>query len=179
MNSVAEFSRPQVADEIGLKRLEFSFEADEGERSALAARFELQSLEHLSAAVSVIRSDKTGHVEVRGHLSASYSQNCVVTLVPVALAVEESIEEFFSDDVDTASDLEINAQIDVDRPDAPEPIIENVIDLGELVAQQFAVSMEPYPRARGAEIPADGVTFGLKIDEPEENNPFAALLRLK
>ena len=59
MNSVAEFSRPQVADEIGLKRLEFSFEADEGERSALAARFELQSLEHLSAAVSVIRSDKT------------------------------------------------------------------------------------------------------------------------
>ena len=179
MNNAAEFSRPQVADEIGLKRLDFSFEADEGERNALAARFELHSLEHLSAVVSVIRSDKTGYVEVHGHISASYRQNCVVTLVPVALVVEEPIEALFSDDVDMASDMEVNTEIDMDLSDAPELIIENIIDLGELVAQQFAVSMEPYPRARGAEIPADGVTFGLKIDEPEENHPFAALLRLK
>ena len=48
MNDVAEFSRPQIADEIDLKGLEISFEADEAERKALAARFELQSLENLS-----------------------------------------------------------------------------------------------------------------------------------
>ena len=95
MNDVAEFSRPQIADEIDLKGIEVSFEADEAERKALAARFELQSLEHLSAVLSVIRSDKTGEVEVRGSLSASYSQKCVVTLAPVALLVEEPIEALF------------------------------------------------------------------------------------
>jgi hypothetical protein len=179
MSDTVEFSRPQVADEIGPKKLEFSFEADETERNALAARFELQSLEYLSAALSVMRSDKTAIVEVQGHFTASYSQNCVVTLVPVALAVEEPIEAFFSDDVDMESEVEINAEIDVERPDAPEPIIGNVIDLGELVAQQFAISMDPYPRAPGVEIPTNGVSFGAKVGESEEDHPFAALRRLK
>jgi len=175
MNDVAEFSRPQIADEIDLKGIEVSFEADEPERKALAARFELQSLEHLSAVLSVIRSDKTGEVEVRGSLSASYSQKCVVTLAPVALLVEEPIEALFGD----GCDEEIKAEIDVSRPNAPEPIIDNIIDLGELVAQQFAVSIDPYPRAPGAEIPIDGITFGQKIDQGGENHPFAALRRLK
>ena len=175
MNDVAEFSRPQIADEIDLKGLEVSFEADEAERKALAARFELQSLENLSAVLTVNRSDKTGEVEVRGNLSASYIQKCVVTLVPVALLVEETIEAFFGN----GCDEQITAEIDVDRPNAPEPIIDNVIDLGELVAQQFAVSIDPYPRAPGAKIPTDGIIFGQKMDQSGENHPFAALRRLK
>ncbi len=180
MSRDVELSRLEVADEIGPKKRDVVIEADETERNALAIRFELLSLERLLATLSIVRSGKTNLVEIRGQLQAPYRQNCVVTLEPVALAVEEPIEAFFSDDDDEEeNNAQIDVDIDVDHADAPERIQDNIIDLGELVAQQFAISMDPYPRAPGVEVPSEGLSFGAKIDESEENHPFAALRRLK
>ena len=52
-----------------------------------------------------------------------------------------------------------------------EPIAAGEIDLGEAVAQQLAVSLDPYPRAPGATLASTG--------EAEAQSPFAALAALK
>ena len=44
------------------------------------------------------------------------------------------------------------------------------IDLGELVAQQMGITIDPYPRKEGAALPK--TEFGPKIEEP---HPFADL----
>jgi len=49
------------------------------------------------------------------------------------------------------------------------------IDLGELVVQELAVALDPYPRAPGAEVPE----AYRPPEVEEESGPFAALKVLK
>ena len=63
-----------------------------------------------------------------------------------------------------------------DADDAPEPIEGGIIDLGEAVAQQLALALDPYPRAPGAAIlPEIGVNAGAAVARSPEPGPFAAL----
>jgi hypothetical protein len=44
-----------------------------------------------------------------------------------------------------------------------------VLDLGEAVAEQLALALDPYPRVPGAELP--------EIESDPQERPFAALRR--
>ena len=107
-----------------------------------------------------------GGVSVRGRLSAEVVQDCVVTLEPVTQAVEEEValrilgpEEEPSDD-----------------PDAPDeiPAEGDSVDVGEAIAEQLSLALDPYPRAPGAALP--GGEEGL---EATPTGPFAGLASLK
>jgi hypothetical protein len=68
--------------------------------------------------------------------------------------------------------------IGLDEEDPAEELTDGRIDLGEVVAQQLAVALDPYPRAPGA----DG-RFAQSDQEGAAakggNTPFAALERLR
>jgi len=63
--------------------------------------------------------------------------------------------------------------VDAASEDAPEPLEGDEIDLGELMAEQLGLGIDPYPRRPGAilEIPETASEAALK--------PFAALQALK
>jgi uncharacterized metal-binding protein YceD (DUF177 family) len=174
--SEPEFSRPVAADTISNNPQHRQIAAEAGERDALARRFGLLSLDKLTAVLDLQR--QAGDViHVSGHLSAEAVQRCVVSLVPVPAQIEADFEVSYGG----AAAQGDEGEFDPVGIDGPEPLVEGRIDLGEAVAQQFAIALDPYPRAPGACLDPEGFTVGLNegAGEGGGKQPFAALAALK
>ena len=169
--AVPEFSRPLAADSVGAQPQPRRIEADRAERERLATRFELLSLDRLAAELALSRH-RGDVIRLRGHLVADVVQSCVVTLAPVPAHIEVDFETSYS-----ASAVEpAEADLDPLAEDAPEPIPEGSIDLGEAVAQQLAISLDPYPRAPGASLEA---SESARAGDAAPKGPFAGLESLR
>ena len=157
-----EFSRPFPLGSVGPDGRREILEADEAERAALAARFGIPAVESLRAELR-LRPEADGAVRAEGRLAAEVVQSCVVTLEPVAQRVEEAVALRL-----LPAGLEPR-----DDPDEPDeiPSRNGVVDLGEAVAEQLALALDPYPRAPGAVLSAEAA------DEAE--HPMAALAKLR
>ncbi len=171
-----EFSRPLALDRIGATQHREEITALEKERTALAQRFDLVSLDRLAASFALKRVRKD-LVRVRGQVSAELVQSCVVTLDPVPARIDERFEvDFMEGAPPPVADLELDAE----AADAPEPAPGGWIDLGELAAEQLGLALDPYPRKPDAEVPAEWnaepVAEPAAVDRP---NPFAILEKLK
>ncbi len=167
-----EFSRPVAADSVSNHVQRREITAEPAERKALAQRFGLISLDALGAVLELHR--QAGDViHVSGHLSADVVQSCVVSLVPVPAHIETDFELGYG-----GAEVEPDeGDIEPFGVDAPEPVIDGQIDLGEAVAQQLAIALDPYPRAPGAVLGPEGFTAGRA--ETGGKQPFAALAALK
>ncbi len=168
-----EFSRPVAADSIGSQGQRRDIVAEPAERDALARRFGLLSLDRLSATLELHRH-AVEIVGLSGYLIADAVQSCVVSLAPVPVHIESEIDVSYSAAAAEGADVELDPL----GPDAPEPLINGEIDLGETVAQQLAVALDPYPRAPGVAHLAPG-DIGATGGETGEKRPFAALAALK
>jgi uncharacterized metal-binding protein YceD (DUF177 family) len=166
-----EFSR--VVDQAALAALPVrrTIKATEAERETLARRFGLLALPALGAELT-LSATAAGQVRVDGHLSAQVVQACVVTLEPVPAEIDETFTLFYAEAAEPAGH-----SVDLPLDDAawPEPIVDGTIDIGEAVAQQLAVALEPYPRAPGATLDGHYGTDG--EPGPARANPFAELAR--
>lgn len=167
----SELSRPfHLAELAEDPEQKVEIETSEAERSALARRYSLLSLESLGAALTV-RSDAAGEIMVEGELRAEVVQECVITLEPVAATVAAPFEQRYTlQPADPAVDLEIGPG-DIEPP---EPVIGEVIDLGELVAQHLSLAINPYPRAPDADAQADQYRA-----DSQRDGPFAVLAKLR
>lgn len=171
-----EFPRPIRADRIGPEGRTEHLVASPAERSALARRFGIGSVDRLEAEVT-LRPAPGGQIVVRGRLSATVVQECVVSFEPVTQQVEERVDLRFV----PAEAVGAPGEEDPDSPDVVPMEPGAVLDLGEALAQQLALALDPYPRAEGATLPAD---LAPPEDEPERApagkvKPFAALARLR
>ncbi len=170
--SELEFSRPLSVDKIPSGGLEDKLEANETERRRLTERFGLLELSKLLAELSIQYVRAEHMVAVQGVMTAEVVQQCVVTLEPLATLIKEEIDVLFAlpeliKDGAGAPEIETEGQQEL------EPIINGVIDLGELVAQHLGVALDPYPRKPGlAYVEAK---YG---DDAEVVNPFAKLADL-
>ncbi len=174
--NAAEFSRPVAADTISSNPQHREISAEAPERDALARRFGLVRLDKLTAVLDLQR--QAGEViHVSGHLSADAVQRCVVSLAPVPAHIETDFEVSYGG----AAAQGDEGDIDPIGIDAPEPLVEGRIDLGEALAQQLAVALDPYPRAPGASLGPDGFTVGPAgaTGEGGGKQPFAVLAALK
>lgn len=114
----------------------------------LARRFELIDLTRLEGDVRVVPVEGTDVIHVSGHLSADVVQSCVVTLDPVPATVEADFDRLFSDDVPD----EVEGEVEIDpEADAPEPLVGGMLDLGEILAEELSLALEPYPRSPEAD----------------------------
>jgi len=169
-----EFSRPVATAKLSATPSTYRIQANEAERAALARRFGLVSLDRLEAEVELRRAGGDFHLSAT--LSATLVQSCVVTLEPVPATIEESFTLCYRPgiDEDEADRLALENPEDV----IIEPLMGEAIDIGEAVAQQLSVAMDPYPRAASVQSAETGTAFG--EDEPSTSrNPFGALAALK
>lgn len=152
---MTEFMRPFALDALRDRAVHQRIEADAPERAALAARFGILEIGRLAAELKVQRVRAGRAVRVEGRILAGLSQACVVSLQPVVQTMDATFSVVFvpPEDLkplplDEAGDVDVDA-IDPDE-ELEEPLPEGPLDLGELVAQEFAVALDPYPRAPGA-----------------------------
>ena len=141
-----EFSRPLDVIAIGARVMQRKISANAKERQLLATRFALLALDRLDATLE-LRRGPDGSVSVSGHLSGRVTQACVVTLEPVHSNLEADFSRSFSEQA-SAEQSDVTLDFDVDEPDC---IQDGQIDLGEVVAEEMALALDPYPRAPGAE----------------------------
>ncbi|HLJ21569.1 MAG TPA: DUF177 domain-containing protein [Stellaceae bacterium] len=144
-----EFSRRVELARLGVHEAVYPIAARADEREALARRFDLLSLDRLEAEIRLQRL-AGGMVRVSGKLSADVVQACVVSLEPVASALEQAFTVLYGQSKPGKSVL-----VDLETDEA-EPFDGDAIDIGEAVAQQLALALDPYPRAPGARLEWDG-----------------------
>ncbi len=161
--STPEFSRPIDIARLGPGETALDIAATADERAALARRFELVALDRLEAKVKARRVGAL--IRVTAVLSADLVQSCVVTLEPVASRIADEFTVFFG----TAANEDLSALApDVDPI---EPLTGDRIDLGETVAQQLSLAIDPYPRSPAA--------IAAPAEETAAPSPFAALANWK
>ena len=165
-----EFSRPVAIDEIGERELVRDIEATVEERAALAKRFGLVSLGRLKASVHLKWVQGRKLLQLTGTFEADVEQSCVVTLEPVQERIAETLDILFERPAKPA-DLDERA-VEVTSVEDAEPLPETELDIGEVVAEELALSLNPYPRKPDA-------TFGDKEAAERTPSPFDVLARLK
>ncbi len=167
-----ELSRPfHLAELAEDPERKIEIETTAAERKSLAERYSLLSLDALTAQLTV-RRDEFGEIVVTGHLQAETGQECVVTLEPMAGTVAAPFEQRYTlQAVTLADDLEFGPEV----IEPPEPVIGEVIDLGELVAQHLSLAINPYPRALNADTRPDPQYR----PEPQRDGPFGVLSKLR
>jgi hypothetical protein len=176
-----EFSHPISTARLSFKPSTYRLVANEGERAALARRFDLISLDRFEATVTLKREPGDA-IRFDGEIDADLVQACVVSTDPVPAKVTDRFTLIYRPDIDEAT----ADQMALDNPEDEiiEPLIGDSIDIGEAVAQQLSVAMDPYPRAVGAQSSTGSVKAGLvEGDEAgapmARRNPFDALAALK
>lgn len=113
-----------------------------------------------------------GAYRLVGHVHAEGAQACVVSLEPIAAAVDEPFDtEFWPDlpDTDGGEDKTILDERDVERLEG------GVIPVGRIVFETISAGLDPYPRKPDAE-------FHWQDDNQNQTqnvSPFAALSKLK
>ncbi len=149
---VPEFSRPIPRERLGGQVITEEISATPQERAALARRFRLAGFDLLRATARIESAEgEAGLLRLSGHLSAVLSQSCVVTLEPVASRIEEDFTLLYSLAPGPAGvEVGVEVVVDPEAEEPPEPLGPGGLDLGEAVAQQLAVALDPYPRAPGA-----------------------------
>ncbi len=172
----AEFARPIKLSRIGADTLARTLCAAAPEREALVRRFGLVGLGRLEANVGLRRLPADGGIEVRGRLDADVVQTCVVTLEPVAATVTgEFALRFVPRPRDEASEAANAREIDITSEDADTEYVNgDAIDIGEIVAQQMALSLPSYPRREAVEFGDDGAGVAAPSTA---SGPFAVLAR--
>jgi uncharacterized metal-binding protein YceD (DUF177 family) len=162
-----EFSRVIRAGHIKETTHEHKVVADESARAALAKRFGLQSIAHLSGDFK-LRHERRGIVAATLLMRARVTQTCVVSLVPFDAEITEDTALRFVP-AQTVPEGEEEEELTPESLEGPDeiPYAGDIIDLGAALAEQLALALEPYPRKPGAELPSEATD--------DSTNPFAAL----
>ena len=168
MNDLPEFSRRIDGLRLSPRGERYEISARPEERAALAKRFELLTLDRLEAKVRLTPM-AGGYYRLAAEFEAELSQPCAITSEPVPALVNDSFTL-------TYGPVEESSEIVLDGDAEPvEPLDDGMIDIGEAVAQQLSLSLDPFPRAPGASLEEEA---NLSDHSPPES-PFAALAKLR
>ncbi len=162
-----EFARPVELSRLNRGEQRFEIVANAAERAALAARFGLVSLDRLEAAVRLGRI-AGGLVRLEAEFAADVVQTCVVSLERVQNRVGEKFTVLYGEGAE-AREVSLDGEAET-----IEPIVGGAIDIGEAVAQQLSLALDPFPHAPGAAAP--------RLDagsQPGADSPFKVLAKLR
>jgi uncharacterized metal-binding protein YceD (DUF177 family) len=173
-----EFSHPVSVDRLNETETFLKLSANEKECKALADRFGISSIDSLIAEVRIepISKGKKVKVLVDADITAKVIQTCVVTLDPIENEVHTKAQvHFVSEEPEISDDVEIWGE-DEDLPDL---IIDGVIDVGEIIAEQVALLLDPFPRIPGAQFDTQKKDVDMLEGVEKKPHPFAVLKKLK
>jgi uncharacterized metal-binding protein YceD (DUF177 family) len=163
----------QIPD-TGLHR---DIEADDAARRAMAEVAGLREVAFARGSFD-LRHRSGDQVHITGRVKAKIGQTCVVTLEPLESEIDETIDLVFAPSKQSLpqthpEDDDNDEDGPIETGDAPEPIVDGVIDLGRLATDVLFLAIDPYPRKEGAVFEAQ-----VTAADPEDH-PFAALKALK
>src|SRR5690348_5502330 len=169
-------SRPLRVDEIR-DESSGSVETTASERTVIAKLLDLRGLEGLALTYRLVRAG-AGRRRLKGGLKAKVIQTCVVSLEPVESTREVPVEiEFWPEAMIVAHAEREDGQGAPALAEWPEPIREGRIDLGPLIYETLATSLEPYPKREGVSF--EWSQEGEAPNREPRTSPFAALGALK
>jgi uncharacterized metal-binding protein YceD (DUF177 family) len=177
----SELERIVDLDRMGSRGTALEIVASEAERAALARRFGFLGLPAFSARVTIDRRPG-GQVVVEGRLKGRVVQACILSLDPVTQELDDVFRLVFAENLADERDPESGEAILNAQADAPEPLEGNLLDIGEIVAEQLSLTAEPYPRRPGTKLddvlpkPRSGAR---KPAAEQRRHPFAGLAALK
>lgn len=157
------------------RRTEITLDASAAECAALARRFGVDDIANFTAHIVLTPFASGNKVAMKARFDADVRQACVVTLEPLTTHVTgELVAEFVpSAFIEHAGEVEFGAGED----DPPEPIVDGRIEVGELIAQQLGLEIDPFPRAPGVEF--QGLNLGADGADAPRRSPFTVLEKLK
>jgi hypothetical protein len=143
--------------------------ADDRER--IAAWAGITAVASFIASIHLKKQSAT-RFSLQAELVASVEQACVVTLAPVRSTIEIPIhrELHLTQTRRHLKNIELNEGAGDDE--VPDEIETLHYDLAEPLLEEFALALDPYPRAPGVEFAAPAE------DEPKPASPFAVLKNL-
>lgn len=156
---------------------EVRFAASADDLARIAAWAGIPSLEKLEARVE-IKKLGPARFGLTFHLAADVTQSCVVTLEPVPSHMDHSFSRELvfvgqtrhrPDETGTRGKSESETVLDAGEEEGPEEIQSLHIDLAAPVLEEFALSLDPYPRRPGVEFSPQN-----EPSEPKQS-PFAVL----
>ena len=147
----SEIERIVDIDRMGPNGTALEIAASDSERLALAKRFGFLGLPAFSARVTVDRRPG-GQVVVEGRLRGRIVQACILTLDPVTQDLDDTFRVVFKQDLAEERDPESGEALVSAQADAPEPLPGNLLDVGEIVAEQLSLAADPYPRKHGVKL---------------------------
>ena len=176
-DGIPGFRRIFARDDVPDDGREFTLDASPEARTVLADRYGLLALNALSAKLVIEPWRKKG-LKVTGILVADAVQACIVTLDPVPAPLEvEFTLVYLPEDLSGRKALEVAVDALAEEP--PDHLPYEGIDLGEAVAEQLALALDPYPRAAGAELTVSESQDGADDGSEKKPNPFEILKNLK
>ena len=156
---------PYIIDtsKIPQNGLDLEIEASPTQAKEIAKRLGIVHLSNFKSRLFISREEL---IIVRGAFTAQVIQKDVVTGEDVSEAVDDSFEEHFIDKKD------LKTPFTEDNLDSPEIIENNQLDVGELLIQYLALSLDAFPRGQ------ETADFIYREGE-EKENPFSVLEKLK
>ena len=130
-----ELSRPLAVDRVPRKGSHEHIVADAKECGALARRFSIPVLHSLDARFLTVPW-RGGGVKVSGKVIVDLEQMSVVSLEPFRKMETYSVLRYF---------LLPKHLVDAVEDDA-DPIVDGIIDLGEIASETLGLELDPYPR---------------------------------
>jgi hypothetical protein len=183
--SKSEIERMVDLDRMGSGSAALDITASDGERAALAKRFGFLGLPAFSARVTVDRRPG-GQVIVEGRLRGRIVQACILSLDPVTQELDDAFRIVFKQGLAEERDPESGEALLSAQADAPEPLSGNMLDVGEIVAEQLSLAADPYPRRPGVKLEdvlpkprKDGKRGGGAGKSEQRRHPFAGLAALR
>ncbi|MDE2459071.1 MAG: DUF177 domain-containing protein [Rhodospirillales bacterium] len=166
-----ELSYPVKAAQIKDQSQIFTVIADAAQRAALAVRFGLPAISRLEGRFT-LQHERSGTITAALAMHASVTQICVVTLELFEATIQDVAALRFVPEAamrQPLGDDTLEEDLTPDALDSPDeiPYANDIIDLGAALAEQLALTLDPYPRKPAAALP-DTAT-------DDNANPFAAL----
>ena len=151
MNNESErppLSRQFRLDEI-TERASGTIDATAAERAAICRLLELKRLDGLTLTYRLLHTG-AGRLRLKGQLKADTTQTCVVSLDPVPALIDVPVEVEFWPAAMIEAELRARGGTAALRsPTGLSRSSDGGIDLGPLIYETLATSLDPYPKREG------------------------------
>lgn len=161
-------------DDVPHEGREYAFAGDREVMDFLVEHSNVTAISDFAGKIKM-RAMRGGY-EAHGKLFAKVTQECVVTLDSVDDELNVDLERVYLRGQEPEPEVTSNGEVFVDlEANADNEWFEgDVIDLADLIFEQFQLALNPYPRKQGAELPDT-----MQAANEKEDSPFAALAKLK
>lgn len=178
------FSYAVNANRVVDKDEALEIEPDAESLRAIASAYDILDIRGLKAEFTLKPYRKEG-MRVVGSIDAELSQTCCVSLEAFDSSLSIKVDRTFepvSSKPRRIRDLNDEGEIEIDLEslDPPDVIIDGVLDLGALICEELALSLDTFPRKPGVEFERGDELEETAQEETEKRpSPFAALETLK